>query len=185
MYSQQEASYKAQQDYLHQLGREIYSNLNQVTLFESNKVEWSVTTSQPFDIKGTTHTTQVPIVPVMIVYEAGLQNGMIVKLPPSTQNSLFTAYTYGQRVLQQSLDYKMNASIDVSNEANTAIMQMWVDAFKHNLSAVYERGFYLQDDSRTIRSITFWVTVIFGVILFAYVSALTIWSILSFTKNKG
>ena len=81
---QQQGQAEADQAYLVQLSKEINLNLNSVNHYEEQKELKQIT---------------IPVVPVTVVYESGLENGLVGRLPQSTQNSLFTAYSASKKIL--------------------------------------------------------------------------------------
>ena len=117
----------------------------------------------------------------MIVYEVGLENGFIGRLPASTQNSLFTAYTAGQRIIQQSSNYKLTEYGSQEFKNSTAVTGVFIDQFKRNLEDIYTRGLYLADIHRSARNISFIASLFLFLCIIAQVA---IWLYLSITLRK-
>ena len=164
--AEQQSKWDTENLYMKQLDIEIGSNLHQIETYENE--------GKP-DEDGRVHI-QVPIVPVTAVYEAGLQNGIIVRLSASTQNSLFTAYTYAQRVTQQSSDYRLEDAGSDQYKTRNAITGMFIDAYKVNLQDTRTRGLLISNPFREAREVTFWAT---SLLVTSIIVQIGVWSIVT------
>lgn len=161
IYSNLDKEHNGETLYLKQISREVWSNLDQIEHYEKQTGDGVI---------------KIPIYPYMAVYEAGLQNGMIVKLPPSTQNSLFTAYTYSQRVIQQSLGFSFENYSTNAFKVRSAIIGSYIEAVKINLEGAQERGLYIADSNGFNRGLQAILSVVFFVIIILQIAR---WALLS------
>ena len=138
--------YETRYLYLQQLGKEISLNLNFIDIYQENLEKAKQMRKDQGQVA--TWASTLPIVPITTVYESGLQNGNIYRLPVDTQNSLAWAFSAAKRVAKYSDD--LHVADLQNNEVRYAVDNLEVENhtgnFKENLEAVYDRGFYYAYD---------------------------------------